>query len=728
MQSEFKMTLLFDPTGVSADNLVVTEVHTPITEPDIFPTQGPFYINNFVVTGVAVGTGITSTLQLYTDYTLSPLFSVRSEQTGQDVYSYILLSNYTIWSSISLTYHAVGGDSDPILQAQIAALGNFDRTQVSNWQSFPGDVSALIQSETSYDLKNSGVAYLFANKLDNLSDSLSTPSSYLTFINGHLATILNNISSIQAQMQSWSTIFTQNGVLTGSFNSFATLSSLLSGYATSQVSDAISAANGLIKSNGEGIVQAATPDVDYTTPSTLNTVVTAAISTANAYANSISVNIFNSRGNYDASVDAFPTSGGSGAFGAIARGDQWFISVAGTIDGQAIAIGTSIYALQDAPGQILANWGIVPSGYGFTPENQANKATSVSVTTDYTGTISDTKYPSIKSIYTWVLSAFQTSSALSAYATGTSDAIIGAVVPAVTSVTNGLELTIRSSAANLTTTPSFTPNNGAISPATIVKGNGIPLLIGDIPSAGYWMKLKYDATTSKWVLLNPANGINGSDQPGTFKEVAGIDPPYGYLACPVAPTTISRSSYPALFNAIVLQNTVTITIASPGVVTWNNHPFINGMAITLYTTGSLPTGLNPGTTYYIQAATTNTFELSTTAGGGSIITTSGTQSGIHTAEYAPWGAGDGVTTFGMPYFPAGYVPVAGTLASIGNKTTGQVINHTHPVSANVAFSGTGLNLGSGFTSSVVSSTTGNPSNGGAANLAAGMGVLICVKY
>jgi len=77
------------------------------------------------------------------------------------------------------------------------------------------------------------------------------------------------------------------------------------------------------------------------------------------------------------------------------------------------------------------------------------------------------------------------------------------------------------------------------------------------------------------------------------------------------------------------QSTVTITIASPGVVTWTAHGHANGDSGVFTTTGALPTGLAVATTYYIVNATTDTFQLSSTVGGAA-INTSGTQSGVHT--------------------------------------------------------------------------------------------------
>lgn len=75
---------------------------------------------------------------------------------------------------------------------------------------------------------------------------------------------------------------------------------------------------------------------------------------------------------------------------------------------------------------------------------------------------------------------------------------------------------------------------------------------------------------------------------------------------------------------------VTVTIASPGVVTWAAHGLSNGALVRLDTFGALPTGLAAGTDYFVVNAATNTFQLSATSGGAAINTT-GTQAGIHTA-------------------------------------------------------------------------------------------------
>jgi len=99
------------------------------------------------------------------------------------------------------------------------------------------------------------------------------------------------------------------------------------------------------------------------------------------------------RGVYDASVNTFPATGGSGVNGAILKGDTWKISVGGTLGSVAVEAGDVITALIDTPAQTAGNWFVTEKNMGYTPENAANKVTSVS------GASTDTQYPSAKLAY-----------------------------------------------------------------------------------------------------------------------------------------------------------------------------------------------------------------------------------------------------------------------------------------------------------------------------------------
>ncbi len=79
--------------------------------------------------------------------------------------------------------------------------------------------------------------------------------------------------------------------------------------------------------------------------------------------------------------------------------------------------------------------------------------------------------------------------------------------------------------------------------------------------------------------------------------------------------------------------TVTMTIASPAVVSLTAHGLTTNDPVVFTTTGALPTGIAAGTVYYVIAAglTANAFEVSTSL-GGSAVNTSGSQSGTHSAQ------------------------------------------------------------------------------------------------
>ena len=134
------------------------------------------------------------------------------------------------------------------------------------------------------------------------------------------------------------------------------------------------------------------------------------VAAVKSYADSLVVGLLDDRGSYNASGNTFPASGGSGAAGAILKGDLWFISVAGTLGGAAVAAGDQVRALVDTPGQTAGNWAISEGNVGFVPENVANKATSFV-------TLNHTLYPTTQAVSNFVVAGYQPLSAnLTTYA------------------------------------------------------------------------------------------------------------------------------------------------------------------------------------------------------------------------------------------------------------------------------------------------------------------------
>lgn len=131
--------------------------------------------------------------------------------------------------------------------------------------------------------------------------------------------------------------------------------------------------------------------------------------------------------------------------------------------------------------------------------------------------------------------------------------------------------------------------------------------------------------------------------------------------------------------------TVTITIAAPGVVSWAAHGFAAGTAVSFATTGSLPTGLVEGTTYYVckdANLAAGAFALSSSfanAIAGTAITTSGVQSGVHTGTSIPAGSYQTMKAKVMSYttnFGTGPDNVVMATAALGIKS-GSIVEQVH---------------------------------------------------
>jgi hypothetical protein len=117
--------------------------------------------------------------------------------------------------------------------------------------------------------------------------------------------------------------------------------------------------------------------------------VKAAVDSAISYADGLVLGLWDDRGNFSAASSFFPASGGSGAAGAILKGDIWTISVAGSLGGISVDVGDTVRALINTPGQTIGNWAIAEHNLGYTPENQANK----DVPFGYCGLDNDGKIP-----------------------------------------------------------------------------------------------------------------------------------------------------------------------------------------------------------------------------------------------------------------------------------------------------------------------------------------------
>lgn len=213
--------------------------------------------------------------------------------------------------------------------------------------------------------------------------------------------------------------------------------------------------------------------------------------------------------------------------------------------------------------------------------------------------------------------------------------------------------------------------NGGTGAATqnannVLLGNGTGALQNVAPSTNNNV-LTSNGTT--W-----ASVASGGRLPGEITAYSGRSAVSGWLWCDGAAQT--RATYQTLFDTICPSvGTVTTTIATPGVFTLSGHLFVTGDAIYLTTTGALPTGLTANTLYYVKYLTTTTFNLSTSRANafiGTVIATSGSQSGVHTLRACPYGLGNGSTTFNVPDL-RGRIPVGSDgIGAVTNNPAGRV--------------------------------------------------------
>lgn len=149
--------------------------------------------------------------------------------------------------------------------------------------------------------------------------------------------------------------------------------------------------------------------------------------------------------------------------------------------------------------------------------------------------------------------------------------------------------------------------------------------VGNTPhkSPTYWLD---SGNTNRWKMFDQSIGSRTTNESSIYVTLQ----PNGRCDS-VALLGINAGTARFRMTDSASYTTVTMTIASPCVVTDTGHTKSNGDTVRFSTTSALPTGIVADTTYYVINKATNTYELSATS-GGTAINTSGTQSGTHTAK------------------------------------------------------------------------------------------------
>ena len=175
---------------------------------------------------------------------------------------------------------------------------------------------------------------------------------------------------------------------------------------------------------------------------------------------------------------------------------------------------------------------------------------------------------------------------------------------------------------------------------------------------------------------------------GVVQSYAGVSVPSGWLLCDGS-SLLRSGTYASLFAAITKAATVTISHASPAVVTWNGHGLLTGDCISFETTSSLPAPLAVDTMYYIIYVNANTFNVATSyanALAGTKVNTTSDGAGVQTCRFNPYGIVDG-THFNIPDMigasPRGSGLSTGYIANVtvnqGHKDDDKMQGHYHQV-------------------------------------------------
>jgi len=163
------MALAYDITGVKPANLIVDELIDNSTTAALWPTAGVFYRTGLTVTAVNKVSGLKETLVLDTDYKFSPLFITEALAVKAEIYSYVVMVNPTAWTSVKMTYQALGGNRvDGTLALEITAAGTFDKLVAANWYGFMGANNPTRAPGAKPILSGHGFLETLSSKMDDV--------------------------------------------------------------------------------------------------------------------------------------------------------------------------------------------------------------------------------------------------------------------------------------------------------------------------------------------------------------------------------------------------------------------------------------------------------------------------------------------------------------------------------------------------------------------------------
>ena len=162
--------------------------------------------------------------------------------------------------------------------------------------------------------------------------------------------------------------------------------------------------------------------------------------------------------------------------------------------------------------------------------------------------------------------------------------------------------------------------------------------------------------------------------------------PFLYANHHLVSSTVGESDYTAysrttayaagdVRQVVSPSGTVTLTIASPCVMTWTQSQLPNNTPVTFATSGALPTGVTAGTVYYAKRLTDSTYNLATKP-DGKALNTSGSQSGTHTATATRHDVYEALLGSGVVTASIAGTTMTVTAVTSGTLAIGQILSGT----------------------------------------------------
>lgn len=428
---------------------------------------------------------------------------------------------------------------------------------------------------------------------------------------------------------------------------------------------------------------------------------------------------------YDASGNTYPVAANTNpVVAAVAKGMQWYVTIAGTLGGTAVAPGDVLTALVNAPGQTSSNWLITENNFGFTPisnvltsaqiivGNSSNVATARALTGD--GSISSTGALTISSIGGKTVTLGGNLATSGAFNTTFT-------ITATTNVTFPTTGTL----ATLTDLAGYLPLTLLANKVVDLNTFGLTFTQGVNPKWNVYDNLFYDNSGQESLdlvnryLKNSAGGVSVSY--GTAANGFGIGN-FGSVFFAFLKTTNLTANrifqFPNIAGDILTQNsTATLTNKSGNISQWTNDSgyltslsgaviSVSGTTNRITSTGGATPVIDISASYVGQASITTLGTISTGTWNGSLITGTYGGTGVNNGSNTITLAGNLATSgaFALTLTTSGTtnvtLPTSGTLVnnavttlsslvSIGTITTG-VWNGTVITGT---YGGTGVNNG-----------------------------------